>query len=189
VGNDPVTKSVGFIGGVHAPLLDRFEAGFKAGVGAVDKTIRVPVTYLSQPPDLSGFNDPAKARTVVEGVHDAGSDVVFTAAGGSGVGAFQAAKAKGKLAIGIECGQDDGEQADLRPVIMASMVKRVDIAVYDFAKQLLHGDFKAGEQLFDLKSGGVGYSTSGGRIDDIAGRLDGFREQIVEGRITVPATP
>lgn len=182
-------KNVGFIGGVHAPLLDKFEAGFKAGVAAVDKTIKVLVTYLAQPPDFSGFSVPAKARTTAEGMYDAGTDVIFAAAGGSGMGVFQAAKAKGKLAIGVEYSQHNGEPADLQSVIMTSMVKRIDIAVYDFAKRFLRGDFKVGKQLFDLGNGGVGYYTSGGRVDDIAGMLDDFSRQIVEGKITVPTTP
>ncbi len=183
------TKNVGFIGGVQVPLLQKFEAGFTAGVQAVDKNTKVQVKYLTQPPDFGGFNDPAKGKTAAEGMYDGGADVVFAAAGGSGTGVFQAAKSKGKLAIGTDSDQYKTAPADLQPVIMTSMLKRVDVAVFDFVKDFGAGNFKAGPRIFDLKSDGVGYSKSGGMVDDIATKLDDYKQQIVDGKITVPTTP
>ena len=107
------TKNVGFIGGVQVPLIQKFEAGYVAGVHAVDKSIKVDVAYISQAPDFSGFNDPAKAKTIAEGQYDNGADVVYHAAGGSGSGLFQAAVEKNKLAIGVD--SDQYQTAEARP--------------------------------------------------------------------------
>jgi len=183
------TKNVGYIGGVQVPLLEKFQAGFTAGVHAVDKTIKVQVKYLTQPPDFSGFNDPAKGKTSAEGMYDGGADIVFAAAGGSGTGVFQAAKEKGKRAIGVDSDQYQGAPADLKPVIMTSMLKRVDVAVFNFVKDFGNNQSKAGVETFDLKVNGVGYATSGGMVDDIKSKLDAFKQQIVDGKITVPAKP
>jgi len=180
------TKNVGFVGGVQVPLIQKFEAGFKAGVAAVDKSTKVQVKYLTQPPDFTGFNDPAKGKTAAEGMYDGGADIVFAAAGGSGTGVFQAAKAKNKLAIGVDSDQYESASADLKPVIMTSMLKRVDIAVFTFIKDFTDGNFKAGPKVFDLKVDGVGYSKSGGKIDDIVSKLDDYKKQIADGKITVP---
>ena len=75
------------------PLIQKFEAGYEAGAKAVKPDIKVQVKYLTQPPDFSGFGDPAKGKTAAAGMYDAGADVVYQAAGGSGGGVFEAAKA------------------------------------------------------------------------------------------------
>ena len=82
---------VGFIGGVEVPLIQKFEAGYDAGAKAVNPDIKVDVEYLTQPPDFSGFGDPAKGKTAAQGMFDAGADIVYHAAGGSGGGVFEAA--------------------------------------------------------------------------------------------------
>ncbi|MDP9240869.1 MAG: BMP family ABC transporter substrate-binding protein [Actinomycetota bacterium] len=180
------THNVGFVGGVQVPLIEKFAAGYKAGVAAVDKNTKVQVKYLTQPPDFSGFGDPAKGKTAAEGMYDAGADIVFAAAGGSGTGVFQAAKAKSKLAIGVDSDQYQSASPDLKPVIMTSMLKRVDNAVFTFIKDFTNGTLKAGPKVFNLKVDGVGYSKSGGKVDDIASKLDDFKKQISDGKITVP---
>jgi basic membrane protein A len=78
---------------------------------------------------------------------------------------------------------------DLRDVIITSMLKRVDVAVYTFVKDMGTDTFKAGQTVFDLKAEGVGYSTSGGKIDDIKSKLDDYKQQIIGGTITVPTKP
>lgn len=183
------TKNVGYIGGVQVPLLGKFEAGFKAGVAAVDKNIQVQVKYLTQPPDFTGFSDPAKGKTAAEGMYDAGADIVYAAAGGSGNGVFRAAKDKGKLAIGVDSDQYKTADPSVKDVIMTSMLKRVDVAVFNFVKAYGQGKFTPGKQVFDLKANGVGYATSGGKIDDIKAKLEAFKQQIVDGKIHVPDKP
>jgi basic membrane protein A len=186
------TGKVGLVGGCLVPLIQKFEAGFKAGVAQVNKdegkNVTVDVNYLSTPAErCSGFNDPAKGQTSAEGLYDKGDDIVFQVAGGSGTGVFKAAKAKNKLAIGVDSDQYETAGADLQSVIMTSMLKRVDVSVYDFLKPFIDsGGFTEGTTTFDLKADGVGYSTSGGQIDDIKSQLDEYRQQIIDGQITVP---
>jgi basic membrane protein A and related proteins len=182
-------KSVGFIGGVQVPLLQKFQAGFEAGVKAADPSVTVTTKYLTQPPDFSGFGDPAKGKATGEGIYDGGADVIFAAAGGSGTGVFQAAKAKGALAIGVDSDQYNTAPAELKDVIISSMLKRVDNAVFDFVKTVADNTFSAGPQVFNLAKDGVGYSTSGGAIDDVVAKVDEFKKQIIDGKITVPVTP
>ena len=184
------TGTVGFVGGCDVPLIKKFEAGYMAGAKAVKADGKVLSNYLSTPADkCSGFNDAAKGETSAGGLYDAGADVVYQAAGGSGTGVFKAAKAKGKLAIGVDSDQYNTVTADLKDVIITSMLKRVDVAVYDFVKSESAGTFKSGVRTFDLKSEGVGYSTTGGKIDDIKTKLDEYKQQIISGAVKVPTEP
>jgi basic membrane protein A len=184
------TNHIGFIGGCKVDLIGKFEAGYIAGAKAVKPDIQVDVNYLSTVADkCSGFNDPAKGKTASEGLYDAGADIVYQAAGGSGVGVFQAAQAKGKKAIGVDSDQYNTVDASLRDVIITSMLKRVDTAVYDFVTAMGNDEFKAGVEVFDLEADGVGYSTSGGFVDDIASKLDEYKAKIISGEITVPTKP
>ena len=180
-------KHVGFVGGVETDLIKKFEAGFKAGVKAVDPSIKIDSKYLTQPPDFSGFSSVDKGKAAAEGMYQNGADIVYHAAGGSGGGVFSAAKAAKKWAIGVDSDQAKTAAEDVRDVIITSMLKRVDVGVYTFIKAVHDGSFKGGTQVFDLKAEGVGYSTTGGHIDDITSKLDDFAKQIIDGTITVPA--
>jgi basic membrane protein A and related proteins len=182
------TGTVGFIGGCDVPLIKKFEAGFKAGAQAAKAGTKVLTNYLSTPADkCSGFNDPAKGETQATGMYEQGADVVYQAAGGSGTGVFKAAKAKNALAIGVDSDQYNTADPAVRDVIITSMLKRVDVAVYDFIKGV--DSFTAGKLVFDLKKDGVGYSTTGGKVDDIKAKLDEYKQQIISGSITVPTEP
>jgi basic membrane protein A len=184
------TGSVGFIGGCLVDLIKTFEAGFVAGAKAANPQVKVITNYLSTPAEAcKGFNDPGNGTTQANGLYDQGVDVIFAAAGGSGTGVFAAAKAKNKLAIGVDSDQYLTADPSLQPFILTSMMKRVDNAVYDFVKDYGAGTFKAGVTVFDLKSDGVGYSTSGGKVDDIKSKLDDYKQQIIDGKITVPTKP
>jgi len=178
--------NIGFIGGVNVPLIVKFEAGFKAGAKAINPDIEIQSTYLTQPPDFSGFGDPAKGKTAAEGMFDNGADVVYHAAGGSGLGVFQAADAAGGLGIGVDSDQYNTLPEALRPVVLTSMLKKVDVAVYDYIKSFVDGDVQTGVVRFDLEAGGVDYSKSGGQVDDIAEQLDALKAKIISGEITVP---
>ena len=178
---------IGFVGGVDVPLIRKFEAGYEAGAKAVNPDVEIEVQYLTQPPDFSGFGDPAKGKTAAAGMFDAGADVVYHAAGGSGGGVFEAAKDAGGWAIGVDSDQYLTAPDDVKEVILTSMLKKVDVAVYDFIKSVTEDNFQAGTVEYNLEKDGVGYSTSGGFVDDIATKLDEFKAQIVSGEITVPA--
>jgi basic membrane protein A len=178
--------NIGFVGGVEVDLIHKFQAGYEAGAKAAKPDIEIQVKYLTQPPDFSGFGDPAKGKTAAEGMFDAGADVVYHAAGGSGGGVFTAAKDAGKLAIGVDSDQYNSADPAVRDVILTSMLKKVDVAVYDFIKSVVEGNFKAGPTVYDLEKDGVGYSTSGGKVDDIKDQLEEFKTKIIAGEITVP---
>jgi basic membrane protein A len=180
------TGTVGFIGGVDVPLIHKFEAGFKAGAEAAKPGIKFKTKYLTQPPDFSGFGDPAKGKTAAAGMFDDGADIVYAAAGGSGGGVFEAAAAAKGLAIGVDSDQYKTADPSVQGVIMTSMLKKVDVAVFDFISSVNDGKFVAGPKVYDLKADGVGYATSGGKIDDIKDQLEAYKAKIISGEITVP---
>jgi len=179
------TGTVGFIGGVNVPLLQSFQAGFDAGAKATNPSIKVIDKYLTQPPDFTGFNDAAKGQTTAQGMFDQGADVVYAAAGGSGTGAFKAAKASGKWAIGVDSDQYL-TAGDLASVVLTSALKRVDTATYDMIQSSVKGSPLTGVQTFDLKNDGVGYSKSNSAVQPYEAAADAAAQQIISGAITVP---
>jgi basic membrane protein A len=183
------TDHVGFIGGVETPLIQKFEAGYIAGAQAVNPKIKVDVTYLTQVPDFSGFGDPAKGKTAAEGMYDNGADIVYHAAGGSGGGVFEAASESGNWAIGVDSDQYNTADPSVKESILTSMLKNVNVAVHEYLAEVDGGDFPSGVSTYDLAIDGVGYSTSGGFIDDIVEQLDEFKQQIIDGEISVPTAP
>ena len=184
------TGSVGYIGGVETPLLKKFEAGFAAGAKQVKPDVKVQAKYLSQPPDFSGFGSPDKGRETANGMYDAGADVVYAAAGGSGTGVFQAAVAKKALAIGVDSDQYESVgDPKLQPVILTSMIKRVDVAVFETLEKFAKKEPIPAQTSFDLSIDGVGYSESGGFVADIKPQLEELKAKIIDGSITVPTTP
>jgi basic membrane protein A len=182
------TDNIGFVGGVETPLIKKFEAGYKAGAEAVNPDIEIQSRYLSQPPDFSGFGDPAKGKTAATGMYDNGADIVYHAAGGSGGGVFEAAAAADAKAIGVDSDQALTADDSVKDVIMTSMLKNIDVAVFDYLEAAETGTAPTGPTTYDLKVDGVGYSTTGGQIDDITDKLDDYKQQIVDGKITVPTS-
>ncbi|MFI7533339.1 BMP family protein [Streptosporangium sp. NPDC049376] len=179
-------EHIGFVGGVQVPLIQKFQAGFYAGAKKIKPDVQIDVKYLTQPPDFTGFNDPAKGKTAAQGMFDAGADVVYHAAGGSGGGVFEAAKSAKGLAIGVDSDQAKTAAPEVQGVIMTSMIKKVDVAVFDFLKGFTSNSLKPGTTVYDLKAGGVDYSTTGGQVDDIKAQLDELKQKIVSGEIVVP---
>ncbi len=194
---------VGYIGGVRIPLLQKFEAGFVAGVKATKKSVTVDVKYVTEFPDFSGFNDPAKAKVIAKGMIDKGTDVIYSAAGGSGAGNFAAATdaaASGKKVwtIGVDSDQYLSASAAEKKNMLTSMVKHVDHAVYDVIATSVAGssvndvlDAKAGVygRHYDLALDGVGVSYSGGYITKYKAQIDAAAAAIKSGKIKVPTKP
>ncbi|NUT97542.1 MAG: BMP family ABC transporter substrate-binding protein [Saccharothrix sp.] len=178
---------VGFVGGVDIPLIHKFEAGYVQGAKAAAPKIEVERKYITPATDFTGFQDPAKGSETAKGLIDKGADVLYPAAGASGIGVFSAVKQAGVLAIGCDADQyNQPTLADTRDVIVASSLKRVDVAVYDFIRAAARNDLASLPKVFDLKVNGVGYATSGGKIDaKLQGVLEGFKAQIIEGKIKV----
>ncbi|MET8861409.1 BMP family ABC transporter substrate-binding protein [Nonomuraea sp. NPDC004580] len=181
---------VGFVGGVESDLIKKFEAGFVAGVKSVKSDAKIDVTYLTPDGDFSGFKAPDKGKVAAEKMYQDGADIVYHASGDSGLGVFQAAAAAGKKAIGVDSDQRQTvKETDLQSVIMTSMLKRVDVGVFEFVKAFQGGAKGGSNVTYDLKVDGVGLSTTGGEIDDIKDKLDAAKKDIVDGKITVPAKP
>ena len=185
------TGTVGFLGGVNNPLIQAFEAGFKAGVLEADPKVKVVTTYLSQSDTQKGFENRSGGKTASDGLYDDGADIVYHAAGKSGLGLFDsvAEQGEGKWAIGVDSDQYLTASKDQQPHILTSMLKRVDVSVFDYVQSFVDGEIEGGIVNYDLKGDGVGYSTSGGFVDDIEGELQDYATQIESGDIEVPTDP
>lgn len=190
------TGNIGFIGGVCCfGLIEKFEAGYRAGALAVNPDINVQVEYITEFPDFDGFTAPDRAREIASALYDSGSDVIYHAAGGSGAGVFEAAREFTELngnkvwGIGVDSDQFNTVDPSVQEFVLTSMLKRVDVAVFEIISAQVNGDFDSGNVVYDLSVDGVGYSTSGGFVDDIVPQLEDFREQIVAGDIVVPTDP
>ncbi|MDX8141947.1 BMP family ABC transporter substrate-binding protein [Lentzea sp. BCCO 10_0061] len=182
---------VGFVGGVDIPLIQKFEAGYNQGARTAAPKVKIDKKYITPAGDFTGFQDPPKGQEAAKGLIDKGADVVYPAAGASGIGVFAAVKQAGVLAIG--CDADQYNQPTLaanRDVIVASSLKRVDVAVYDFFHAAAANNLASLPKVFDLKVNGMGYATSGGKIDaKLQGILEGYKKDIVDGKIKVADTP
>lgn len=180
--------TIGFIGGVNVPLIQKFYAGYQAGAKKAKPGIKIlPPKYLTQPPNFNGFKDTGLGNEAAKGQLDAGADVVYHAAGGAGIGVINTVGAAGKWAIGVDSDQyNQPAVAGAKAHILTSMLKRVDLAVYDFVESVSKGTFQAGTKQYDLKNDGVGYSATGGNVDDIKATLDQLKADVVSGKITVP---
>ena len=193
---------VGFIGGVRFPLLQKFEAGFAAGAKATKRGVTVDVKYIEES-NFSGFNDPAKAKVIAKGMIDRGVDVIYSAAGGSGAGNFQAATDAAKAGkkvwtIGVDSDQYLSATAAEKKNMLTSMIKRVDRAVYDVIATAVAGssvndilDAETGiyGRKYDLTLNGVGVSYSGGYINKYKAQIDRAAAAIKSGKIKVPTKP
>jgi basic membrane protein A len=186
-------KHVGFVGGTHGDLIKKFEAGYSAGAKSVDPSIKIDVQYLTEDPNdgKTGFENPTGGKDAATAMYESGADVVYHAAGKSGLGVFDAVQAAGdgKWAIGVDSDQYLTVDKAQKPHILTSMLKRIDTAVFDYVKANADKSVKPGFVAYDLKINGVGYSKSGGFVDDISDRIDTAAEKIKSGEIVVPTDP
>jgi basic membrane protein A len=175
---------VGFIGGMDVPLIRRFETGYAAGVKKINPKAQVLSNYLGVTGEA--WNNPPKAKELALDQFNRGADVIFVAAGNSGVGVFDAAAERKKLAIGV-----DSNQNWLKPgFILTSMLKRVDESVFDSVKLFKEGKFTTGLIRYGVKTKGVDYSLDehNARLVTEADKkqLEQLRTEIVKGKIKVP---
>jgi basic membrane protein A and related proteins len=178
------TGTVGFVGGMDVPIIHKFFCGYAQGVKAVNPDATVIENYTGTTP--TAWNDPVTAGELTKAQFDAGADVVFAAAGGSGLGVLQAAADAGKLAIGV-----DSNQNYLQPgSVLTSMLKRVDNAVYTALKEA--GDdatFKPGLTVLGLAEDGVGYAVDEHNqaliTDEMKAKVEELKAGIIGGSITV----
>ena len=191
------TGTIGFIGGVCCfGLIEKFEAGFRAGALHVNPDIEIISQYITEFPDFDGFNAPDRGRETALAIFESGADVIYHAAGGTGAGLFAAAKEHSESTgskvwgIGVDSDQYHTVDADVQEYVLTSMLKRVDNALFEIIKAHLEGTFGPGETRYDLSVDGVGYSTSGDFLSaDIIAQLEEFKAQIIDGTIVVPTDP
>lgn len=146
------TGTVGFIGGMDIPLIRKFACGYEQGVKYVNPDAEVIQNMTGTTP--AAWNDPGKGAELAKSQFDRGVDVVYAAAGGTGIGVYQAAADADKLAIGV-----DSNQNHLQPgTMLTSMVKRVDVAAYNAFKAGADGSWQPGVQVLGLAEGGVGWA-------------------------------
>jgi basic membrane protein A len=182
-----VSKShaVGFVGGMDVPLIHKFEAGYQAGVKHVCPSCRLYAAYAGATPEA--FKDPAKGEALATSQISAGADVIFHASGTTGLGVFEAARDMGVRAIGVDADQHD----EMPGVVLTSMIKRVDIVVFDTIREVTQGAFVGGLKAFGLKEDGIGYVDEGphaaGIAEDVKIRVRALRTDVIEGKIVVPA--
>jgi len=175
------TNKIGFVGGIEGDLIKKFESGFRAGVASVNPKAQVLVTYAGS------FTDQGKGKEVALAQYKAGADVIYHAAGAVGIGVIAAAKEQNKYVIGV-----DSDQNSLAPDnVISSMMKGVDVAVYDVSKKLQNGEKIGGQHIvLGLKENGVGTSptTKWDLNKDMKAKVDAYSKMIVDGTLKVPAT-
>src|SRR5436190_8863461 len=182
--------TVGFLGGQTGPLIGKFEAGYTAGVAQIDPSIKVLVEYIGD--STKAFNDPIQGEALSNKMYDEGACIIYHAAGNSGNGLFKAAAAQQKIAIGVDSDQYNVVSPDEAKWILTSMIKRVDTATDDTIEAVADGSFKGGkDEVFDLKSDGIGYSTSNTQLmtQDIINTVNQYKQKILSGQIVPPDTP
>lgn len=181
------TGQIGFVGGVNNALIQKFEAGYTAGAEAANPDVTVEVTYIEET-DTSGFADAAGGQAAADGLYADGADIIFHAAGGSGSGVFDSAVANGGRAIGVDSDQYLSASAEQQPLIITSMLKRVDTATFGFIESVVDGEPLQSYFTFALADDGVGYSTSGDLLaPETIDALEGYKEEIISGAIEVPS--
>jgi basic membrane protein A len=177
------TQKVGAIPAMDIPFLNRFTKAYEQGALYVDPSVEVYVQPIGS--DFSAFNDPAKAQEIALSMYSKGVDVIYHAAGGAGQGLFNAAKQVGKYAIG--CNSDQDYMAE--GLVLSSMMKRVDEAVFDTIRRMTDGSFKGGVVTYGLSNNGIGLTpmtyTRDIIGDDNISSLDQIRKDIISGKIVV----
>ncbi len=177
------TGTIGFVGGMDIPLIHKFATGYEEGARYVNPNIRVLKNYVGITD--TAWNNPGKGRELANSQYEQGADVIFQAAGNSGLGVFDAAEAYQKFAIGV-----DANQNWIKPgYILTSMLKRIDNAVYSIVKEEVEGKFKAGVHIYGLENDGVGYALDEHNKhlipDSVIEKVEQAKKDIIAGKIKV----
>jgi basic membrane protein A len=176
------TNAVGFVGGMEMPLIKKFEAGYTAGVKTTNPKASVIVGYAGK------FDDPEKGQEIALSQMSARADVIFHAAGKTGIGVIKAVENKGPgyYAIGVDKDQD----GDAPGRVLTSMVKHVDVAVFNVCKSVVDGDFKPGTVVLGLKEDGVGISAMKYTKQDVPPavlqKIETLKQEIIDGKLKPP---
>ncbi|MGG6431994.1 BMP family lipoprotein [Anoxybacillus sp. D401a] len=188
------TNKIGFVGGMEIPLIEKFESGFIAGVKAVNPNATVEVQYAG------AFDKADKGKAIASSMYASGIDIIYHAAGATGNGVFSEAidlkkqdPNKEIWVIGVD--RDQYEEGKVpgtdKSVTLTSMVKRVDVAVYDLATKTKNGNFPGGQAVeYGLKEDGVGIAptTKNNVPEDVLKKVDEWKQKIINGEVKVPTT-
>jgi basic membrane protein A and related proteins len=177
------TGKVGFVGGMDIPLIRKFACGFEQGIKYANPKAELIQNMTGTTP--AAWNDPARGGELAKGQFDRGVDVIYAAAGATGNGVMQAAKDRGKLAIGV-----DSNQNHLHPgTMLTSMVKRVDLAAYESFKAAMAGSWQPGVSVLGLKEGGVDWALDQHNekliSSEMKAKVDQAKADIISGKIKV----
>ena len=170
---------------MQIPLIQKFEAGYVAGVKKANPAATVDVKYAGV--DGNAFKNPTKGKELALAIYGAGADIIFHASGSTGLGVFEAANEKGKFAIGV-----DSDQYSAMPGrVLTSMIKRVDVAVFDTIEDQIDGTFPGGQtHVFGLKEKGVDYVYDEHNKalipDEVRAKVEALRAEIESGAIVAP---
>ncbi len=182
-----MTKSnkVGFVGGMESPLIKKFQVSYEAGVKYVNPNCQILIGYAGVTGDA--FKNPGKGKEIALGQYNDGVDIIYHASGVTGLGVFEAARETTKFAIGVDSDQND----EAPGYIITSMVKVVDVSVYEVIKEVKDGTFKGGRvETFGLKTKGVDYAYTDKNKkmipDDVRTKVEAIRKDIIDGKITIP---
>ncbi|MBK6539037.1 MAG: BMP family ABC transporter substrate-binding protein [Ignavibacteria bacterium] len=176
-------NKVGFIGGMESALIRKFESGYKQGVKYANPECQVISGYVSVSPD--GFKNPGKAKEIAFSQYSNGADIIYHASGLSGLGLFEAAREKNKLAIGVDMDQ----YKEAPGFILSSMVKQVNESVFMIIKDFKDNKFTGGVKIFGLKENGVSYVYDDNNKNlistEIKNKVDSIRSKIISGEIKI----
>lgn len=176
------SKIIGMVGGMDIPVIRNFQVGYEAGAKHIDSDVEVETIFAED------FEDPAKGKEAATALYSRGADIVFQVAGKTGEGVFEAAEELGKYAIGV-----DTDQRYINPdVIVASMVKKVGLSIYDTIKNIQKGEVEPGKVVYyglEQDGVGMGYGTEDMKqfvTEEMKAQLDEIKDKIVKGEIEVP---
>ncbi len=178
------TKKVGFVGGMKIPLVEAFEIGFAAGIKATNPEVELLVNYVGVTPQA--FDDPAKGKELALAQYNKGADIIIAAAGASGLGVLEAAKQTKKYIIWV----DSNGNGLLPGQVLTSIIKGVELSVYQMIENVVSDTFTGGLKNYGLKEGGIEYIVDKDNekllSEEILKKVKEFKTKIVAEEIVVP---
>ncbi|MFB6151761.1 MAG: BMP family protein [Haloarculaceae archaeon] len=181
----PDKDTIGFVGGKEIPLIKKFEAGYRFGAKQVNSDINIKSAYSGS------WSDPGQGKSIANSMYDDGADIIYHAAGGTGVGVIKAAQQRGRYAIGVDARQSK-TLPNYADVILGSMVKQVNEAVFRATKNVNEGEFAGGEtRVLGLEKDGVklmyGVELGDDIPQEIKDKINSLSNKVIEGELSVPS--
>jgi basic membrane protein A len=171
--------TIGFVGGMDIPLIRKFQGGYEQGAQYVNPDIEVIANMTGTTNEA--WNNPTKGAELTKAQIDGGADVVYQAAGGTGIGVLQAAADAGIMGIGVDSNQNWMHPGNM----LTSMLKRLDLTIFEQAQNVNSGSFESGINILGLSEGMVGYATEDGMVTSEMAAADAAAADIASGSIVV----